>query len=163
MSNNPYAQQPSSSQGGQVYTESNRNPWTGGIHNHNQENAAAYKAYVEAYPDLMADYEQNWAGKGVTMSEYGQMHYEGAGQAEGRQLGGASSGGGGAGGGSWLLVSEAAHVSRLSCSSRPPQEMASCGHMADAGWRIVSQSRRASHNSLVALLCAVLLYIEHIP
>ena len=58
-----------------------------------------YEQYMMAYPDLMADYEQNWAGKGVTMSEYGQMHYEGTGQAEGRQLGGASSGGGGGGGG----------------------------------------------------------------
>ena len=113
MSNNPYAQQPSSSQGGQVYTESNRNPWTGGIHNPNQENAAAYKAYVEAYPDLMADYEQNWAGQGMSLEDYGSMHYYGKGQNEGRELGSTnnqapgaaqpppqSSGGGGGGGGS---------------------------------------------------------------
>jgi hypothetical protein len=113
MSNNPYAQQPSSSQGGQVYTESNRNPWTGGAHTTNQDNAGAYKSYVEAYPDLMADYEQNWAGQGMSLEDYGSMHYYGKGQNEGRELGGSStnnqapaaaqppqsSGGGGGGGG----------------------------------------------------------------
>jgi len=55
------------------------------------------------YPDLMADYEKNWAGRGVSIEDYGSMHYYGSGKDEGRQLGGpapAPSGGGGGGGSS---------------------------------------------------------------
>jgi len=104
---------PSYHQGGSMYTESNRNPWTGGIHNTNQANAAQYDAYVMNNPDLMQDYQNNWASSGMSMTDYGSMHYYGKGKKDGRELPGASSnnqsagpaprppsGGGGGGGGS---------------------------------------------------------------
>jgi len=61
-----------------------------------------YEQYALMHPDLMQDYQQNWAGKGVTLSEYGAMHYHEYGQNEGRGFPGqgGSSGGGGGGGGS---------------------------------------------------------------
>jgi len=81
------------------------------------DNAAQYNAYVMNNEDLLQDYENNWASTGMSMTDYGSMHYYGKGQKEGRQLGPAtnaqtsapkptssggrapSSGGGGGGGG----------------------------------------------------------------
>ncbi len=65
---------------------------------------SVYENYVMSNADLMADYNQNWAGQGMSAAEYGNMHYYGSGQEEGRSLTGApppraSSGGGGGGGG----------------------------------------------------------------
>ncbi len=34
-----------------------------------------FASYAQRYPDLQKDYEQNWAGKGVSLTEYGAMHY----------------------------------------------------------------------------------------
>ncbi len=65
-----------------------------------------YEQYMMAYPDLMQDYQQNWANKGVTMSEYGAMHAQSPGgqqrfndYANGQAGGGGGYGGGGGGGG----------------------------------------------------------------
>ncbi len=66
---------------------------------------SVYENYVMSNADLMADYNQNWAGQGMSAAEYGNMHYYGSGQSEGRSLTGApapkasSRGGGGGGGG----------------------------------------------------------------
>jgi hypothetical protein len=64
-----------------------------------------YEQYMMAYPDLMQDYQQNWANKGVTMSEYGAMHAQSPGgqqrfndYANGQSGGGGYGGGGGGGG-----------------------------------------------------------------
>jgi hypothetical protein len=52
-----------------------------------------YSDYAEKYPDLMADYNKNWSAGGdlsqggITLSEYGAMHFHTAGQDEGRTLG----------------------------------------------------------------------------
>jgi len=48
----------------------------------------AFKTYTQSYPDLTADYQKNWAGKGVSLAEYGAMHYAGHGKKEGRSLSG---------------------------------------------------------------------------
>lgn len=63
-----------------------------------------YEQYMMAYPDLMQDYQQNWANKGVTMSEYGAMHAQSPGGQQrfndyaNGQAGGGGYGGGGGGG-----------------------------------------------------------------
>lgn len=48
----------------------------------------AFKKYAESYPDLKADYQKNWAGKGVSLAEYGASHYASYGRNEGRKLSG---------------------------------------------------------------------------
>tara|TARA_Y100000593_G_scaffold30022_1_gene59530 strand:+ start:2498 stop:3592 length:1095 start_codon:yes stop_codon:yes gene_type:complete len=48
----------------------------------------AFEDYAKRYPDLQADYEKNWAGKGVSLAEYGAMHYASHGKKEGRNLSG---------------------------------------------------------------------------
>ena len=61
-----------------------------------------YEQYALMHPDLMQDYQQNWAGRGVTLSEYGAMHYHEYGKNEGRGFpgqGGSAGGGGGGGAG----------------------------------------------------------------
>ena len=62
----------------------------------------SYEQYAMMHSDLMSDYQQNWAPRGVTLSEYGAMHYHEHGKNEGRAFPGqgGSSGGGGGGGGS---------------------------------------------------------------
>jgi len=64
-----------------------------------------FASYTQRNPDLQANYEANWKGKGVSQAEFGAMHYAKHGQAEGRQLEGPSrspeeSGGGGGSGSS---------------------------------------------------------------
>jgi hypothetical protein len=65
-----------------------------------------------AYPDLMQDYQQNWAHKGVTMSEYGAMHAQSPGGQQrfndyaNGQAGGGGYGGGGGGGGNDPYMAE---------------------------------------------------------
>ena len=34
-----------------------------------------FASYTQRNPDLQRDYEANWAGKGVSPTEYGAMHY----------------------------------------------------------------------------------------
>lgn len=46
---------------------------------------ADYAAYVQANPDLIADYQNNYAGK-MSLDEYGRYHYGKFGQTEGRNL-----------------------------------------------------------------------------
>ena len=46
----------------------------------------AFADYAKRYPDLQADYEKNWAGKGVSLAEYGASHYATHGRKEGRSL-----------------------------------------------------------------------------
>ena len=64
-----------------------------------------FAQYAQKYPDLIANYNaMGWKDKGVTLAEYGAMHYAKHGRAEGRTLGADApvaeeSGGGGAGGG----------------------------------------------------------------
>lgn len=53
-----------------------------------------YSAYVNSYPDLEAHYAANYAGKGITKEEFGAMHWNSAGRAEGRTMPGVSGGGG---------------------------------------------------------------------
>jgi len=53
-----------------------------------------YAEYVKLYPDLMANYNANWGGKGVSLAEYGAMHWNSAGRAEGRTMPGIGGGGG---------------------------------------------------------------------
>lgn len=79
----------------------------------------AYARYVSNNPDLMANYEKHWksnaeegysqGNRGISLAEYGAMHYHKYGRNEGRSLsggggggesGGESGGGGGSGGGS---------------------------------------------------------------
>jgi hypothetical protein len=45
-----------------------------------------FASYAQRYPDLQKDYEKNWAGKGVSPTEYGAMHYAKYGKSEGRSL-----------------------------------------------------------------------------
>lgn len=45
-----------------------------------------FASYAQRYPDLKADYEKNWAGKGVSLAEYGASHYAKYGRGEGRSL-----------------------------------------------------------------------------
>jgi len=49
-------------------------------------NNPVFASYAQRYPDLQADYDKNWKGKGVSLSEYGSMHYAGHGKKEGRSL-----------------------------------------------------------------------------
>lgn len=49
-----------------------------------------FASYTQRNPDLQANYEANWKGKGVSQAEFGAMHYAKHGQAEGRQLEGPS-------------------------------------------------------------------------
>jgi hypothetical protein len=63
-----------------------------------------FAQYAQKYPDLVANYNANWKDKGVSLAEYGAMHYAKYGKGEGRTLGADSpvaeeSGGGEAGGG----------------------------------------------------------------
>jgi hypothetical protein len=52
-----------------------------------------YSDYAKKYPDLMKDYNKNWkkggdlSKGGITLAEYGAMHFHTAGQDEGRTLG----------------------------------------------------------------------------
>jgi hypothetical protein len=52
-----------------------------------------YSEYAKKYPDLMKDYNKNWkkggalSKGGITLAEYGAMHFHTAGQDEGRTLG----------------------------------------------------------------------------
>ncbi|MCP4830113.1 MAG: hypothetical protein GY889_14680 [Proteobacteria bacterium] len=55
---------------------------------------ANYEAYAKGYGDLLADFKKNWQGK-ISLSQYGQMHYQNYGQKEGRNIPGGSSGGSG--------------------------------------------------------------------
>jgi|DEB0MinimDraft_6_1074348.scaffolds.fasta_scaffold10762_1 hypothetical protein len=76
----------------------------------------AYARYVSSNPDLMANYEKHWKAnaeegysqnnRGISLAEYGAMHYHKYGRNEGRSLsggggGGESGGGGGSGGGGY--------------------------------------------------------------
>lgn len=45
-----------------------------------------FASYTQRNPDLQADYQKNWAGKGVSPTEYGAMHYAKYGKSEGRSL-----------------------------------------------------------------------------
>jgi hypothetical protein len=45
-----------------------------------------FASYTQRNPDLQADYEKNWKGKGVSPTEYGSMHYAQYGRKEGRSL-----------------------------------------------------------------------------
>lgn len=45
-----------------------------------------FASYTQRNPDLQRDYEANWAGKGVSPTEYGAMHYAKYGKSEGRSL-----------------------------------------------------------------------------
>ena len=47
-----------------------------------------FKTYTQAYPDLQKNYQDNWASKGMSPSEYGSMHYKAYGEKEGRSLSG---------------------------------------------------------------------------
>ena len=53
-----------------------------------------YAEYVKMHPDLMANYNANWSGKGVSLAEFGAMHWNSAGRSEGRTMPGVSEGGG---------------------------------------------------------------------
>ncbi len=53
---------------------------------------ANYEAYAKGHGDLLADFKKNWQGK-ISLSQYGQMHYQNYGKKEGRKLPGGSSGG----------------------------------------------------------------------
>ena len=53
-----------------------------------------YAEYVKMHPDLMANYNANWSGKGVSLAEFGAMHWNSAGRNEGRTMPGVSGGGG---------------------------------------------------------------------
>tara|TARA_R110000824_G_scaffold117658_2_gene269712 strand:+ start:64 stop:1029 length:966 start_codon:yes stop_codon:yes gene_type:complete len=48
----------------------------------------AFAKYTQSYQDLQSDYQKNWAGKGVSPTEYGAMHYASYGKNEGRSLSG---------------------------------------------------------------------------
>ena len=68
-----------------------------------------YAAYVRKHPDLMANYNKRWKkgapdplsqnNAGISLAEYGAMHYAKYGRKEGRAFPGKSGGGGGGGGG----------------------------------------------------------------
>jgi hypothetical protein len=45
-----------------------------------------FASYTQRYPDLQSNYDKNWKGKGVSLSEYGSMHYATHGKKEGRSL-----------------------------------------------------------------------------
>jgi len=53
-----------------------------------------YAVYTDSYPDLIANYNANWRDKGVSKAEFGAMHWNKSGRAEGRSMPGVSSGGG---------------------------------------------------------------------
>jgi len=53
---------------------------------------ANYEAYTRNNSDLLADFKKNWEGK-ISLSQYGQMHYQNYGKKEGRSMPGGSSGG----------------------------------------------------------------------
>ena len=53
-----------------------------------------YAEYVKMHPDLMANYNANWSGKGVSLAEFGAMHWNSAGRKEGRTMPGIGGGGG---------------------------------------------------------------------
>ena len=53
---------------------------------------ANYEAYARGHGDLLADFKKNWEGK-ISLSQYGQMHYQNYGKKEGRSMPGGSSGG----------------------------------------------------------------------
>ena len=54
-----------------------------------------YAEYVKLHPDLMANYNaMGWKDKGVTLAEYGAMHWNKHGRAEGRTMPGIGGGGG---------------------------------------------------------------------
>ncbi len=65
-----------------------------------------FAKYAQSYPDLMENYYRHWAkgapqplsqnNEGISLAEFGAMHYSGKGRTEGRVLPGTSSGGGGA-------------------------------------------------------------------
>ena len=48
----------------------------------------AFANYTNRYSDLQADYNKNWKDKGVSLAEYGAMHYSQYGKKEGRNLSG---------------------------------------------------------------------------
>jgi hypothetical protein len=75
-----------------------------------------FAQYAQKYPDLVANYNANWKDKGVSLAEYGAMHYAKYGKGEGRTLGadapvaeesGGGEAGGGAGGGGGAPASSA--------------------------------------------------------
>ena len=54
-----------------------------------------YAEYVKLHPDLIANYNaMGWKDKGVTLAEYGAMHWNKHGRAEGRTMPGIGGGGG---------------------------------------------------------------------
>jgi hypothetical protein len=50
-----------------------------------------YAAYTDSYGDLIANYNANWRDKGVSKAEFGAMHWNKSGRAEGRSMPGVSS------------------------------------------------------------------------
>ena len=42
-------------------------------------------AYVERHPDLLKNYQEEWKKKGVSLADYGKMHYTEYGKKEGRK------------------------------------------------------------------------------
>lgn len=74
--------------------------------------------YVMAYPDLVADYEKNWKNRGVSLSEYGQMHAKNdpnrlAHYQKATSGGGGGGSGGGGGGSSAAASAEAAYKAEI--------------------------------------------------
>ena len=45
-----------------------------------------YKTYVETYPDLLKAYNKSWKGQGISITEYGAMHWHEYGIKERRSL-----------------------------------------------------------------------------
>lgn len=52
--------------------------------------ASNYEAYTKRYPDLLANFKKSWEGK-ISLTQYGQMHYNAYGKNEGRKMPGGSS------------------------------------------------------------------------
>jgi hypothetical protein len=48
-----------------------------------------YSTYTDSYPDLLANYNENWKDKGVSKAEFGAMHWNQSGRNEGRFMPGA--------------------------------------------------------------------------
>tara|TARA_R100000988_G_C4002774_1_gene170241 strand:- start:1646 stop:2563 length:918 start_codon:yes stop_codon:yes gene_type:complete len=48
-----------------------------------------YATYTDSYPDLLANYNENWKDKGVSKAEFGAMHWNQSGRNEGRFMPGA--------------------------------------------------------------------------
>lgn len=80
----------------------------------------AFAQYAQKYPDLVANYNANWKDKGVSLAEYGAMHYAKYGRAEGRTIPGVSEGGGVGGGGMAREESGGGGGISISVPERPP-------------------------------------------